>query len=533
MIRDLLSDPVDGFEADVCVVGAGAAGILLTVELLRLGKTVTLLEAGGRVIEEASQDPYASEVVGRHHEGVTSGRFRVLGGTTLKWGGQILELNDEDFEARPWVAGSGWPIAKAELAPYYEQALLLEGLGTSLREDAAVWKSIGRTMPEFAAVEQYFSRWCPEPNFARYHRETLNGHPGLAVYLHANAVEMMLKEGKCNGVRCRTLTGVEAVFRATDYVFCLGAIESSRFFLQPREGSLPWNESGLLGRHFQDHLDVNCATIEPRDETAFHDLFDNVFSGGYKYHPKLMLKPKVQAQQGTLNVAGTIVFESDVNETLARFKGAAKHVLRGRFGELSGGDLGPVVTHLPLFARQVYRYAVEHRAFNPPGKILLRAHAEQEPLSESSITLAEARDALRLLRTRIDWRIAERELRTIRMYVEAVKTSLDGVAHVVVDEDVLAGSFAARCDDTRHHMGGMKMAAAVGDGVVDTDLKLFGTKNVFVCSSAVFPCSGHSNPTHTLLALAMRLAAHLSYAGVTTLTPQTESQQHADDLART
>ena len=93
----------------------------------------------------------------------------------------------------------------------------------------------------------------------------------------------------------------------------------------------------------------------------FHDLFDNVFSGGYKYHPKLRLDPKLQAEHGTLNVAGTIAFESDVNETLARFKGAAKHLLRGRFRELSAGDIVPVVKHLPLFARQVYRYAVEHR----------------------------------------------------------------------------------------------------------------------------------------------------------------------------
>ena len=47
-------------------------------------------------------------------------------------------------------------------------------------------------------------------------------------------------------------------------------------------------------------------------------------------------------------------------------------------------------------------------------------------------------------------------------------------------------------------------------GVVDTDLRLHGTPNVFVCSSAVFPTSGFSNPTHTLLALAVRLASHLA-----------------------
>ena len=53
------------------------------------------------------------------------------------------------------------------------------------------------------------------------------------------------------------------------------------------------------------------------------------------------------------------------------------------------------------------------------------------------------------------------------------------------------------------------MAGAASGGVVDTNLRLFGTRNCYVCSGAVFPTSGFSNPTHTLLALAIRLAEHL------------------------
>ncbi len=71
-------------------------------------------------------------------------------------------------------------------------------------------------------------------------------------------------------------------------------------------------------------------------------------------------------------------------------------------------------------------------------------------------------------------------------------------------------SFIARCDDSNHHMGGMRMGSSAAAGVVDPDLLLYGTSNVYVCSSAVFPTSGFSNPTHTLLALAVRLAEHLS-----------------------
>ncbi len=214
-----------------------------------------------------------------------------------------------------------------------------------------------------------------------------------------------------------------------------------------------------------------------------------------------------------LNAGATMLFESDADETLGKIKGTVKHLLRGRFGELKAAEVGSAVGNLPLLARTTWRYAVAKRAFNPAdAKIMLRVHCEQEPVNESSIALADECDALGMRRTRLDWRISDAELATIRSYTEIVRESLSGLADVVPDADLAAGrrEYVARCDDSYHHMGGMRMAASDAEGVVDTDLRLHGTKNVFVCSGAVFPTSGYSNPTHTLLALAMRLAEHLS-----------------------
>jgi choline dehydrogenase-like flavoprotein len=315
------------------------------------------------------------------------------------------------------------------------------------------------------------------------------------------------------GVRCRTLSGVEAVFEADRYVFCMGTIESSRFFLQPREGALPWNRSGLLGKNYQDHIDSNAATVVPHSPERFHAIFDNVFYRGFKYHPKLRLDHGVQERLQTLNVGATMIFQSDIDETLGRIKVTVKHLLRGQFGELKASEVASVFGNLPLLARQTWRYGVEHRAYNPPNaRIMLRVHCEQEPLNASTITLADSRDALGMLRTRLDWRISETELATVRKYTEVAKTSLAGLAEIVPDADLMSGSrdYLARCDDSYHQMGGMKMAESETEGVVDPNLRLHGTKNVYACSCAVFPTSGYSNPTHTLLALTMRLAEHLS-----------------------
>ena len=514
MLRDLEHGaPAEAQRADVCVVGAGAAGILLAVELVRLGKSVLLLEGGGADVEEPSQEPYLSEITGVKHTGIHVGRFRASGGSTNRWGGQILELDDIDFAERASVPGSGWPIRKSELTPFYARAIELEGLSKATLDDANVWKEIGLTPPAFDSLEPFFSRWCPEPNFARLHRNTLETNPAVTVWLHANAVDFTWEDARLRTVHCRTLSGIEAVFTADEFVFSLGGIESSRFFLQPRASVGPWLRSGLLGRFFQDHIICAGATIEPIDARGLHGAFDNVFSRGYKYQPKLRLEPAHQAALGTLNVAGTVSYLSDSADVLAPLKATAKRLLRGRWRESSASDILHMVRNAPTLARQAYRYSVEHRAYNPSDSLIeLLVHCEQEPESRSTVTLAESRDSLGMLRTRLDWQVSEHELRSIRSFVEVARISLAHLGRVVPDPDLMALDlrFIERCGDGYHHMGGMRMSTSSATGLVDPDLRLHGMDNAYICSSAVFPTSGFSNPTHTLLALAVRLAHHLT-----------------------
>ena len=117
-----------------------------------------------------------------------------------------------------------------------------------------------------------------------------------------------------------------------------------------------------------------------------------------------------------------------------------------------------------------------------------------------------------MLRARLDWRISQLELETIRHYAETAVASLSQVAEVQPDDALLSRdpSFLEKCDDSNHHMGGMRMASSPDRGVVSPELLLNGTRNVYICSGAVFPTSGFSNPTHTVLALAMRLADRLA-----------------------
>jgi hypothetical protein len=86
---------------DACVVGAGPAGITLARRLAARGRSVVLMEAGGRDILGESQDQYLGENVGLPYYDLDLTRLRVLGGTSTHWGGWSRTLDAHDFVPLP------------------------------------------------------------------------------------------------------------------------------------------------------------------------------------------------------------------------------------------------------------------------------------------------------------------------------------------------------------------------------------------------------------------------------------------------
>ena len=104
-------------EGDLCVVGAGAAGIAIAREWIGAKRSVLLLEGGGFEYDARMQDRYRGENLGLPYYPLHQARLHYFGGTTGHWAGFCSTLDPIDFERRAWVPDSGWPFARAALDP--------------------------------------------------------------------------------------------------------------------------------------------------------------------------------------------------------------------------------------------------------------------------------------------------------------------------------------------------------------------------------------------------------------------------------
>ena len=135
---------------DVCIVGSGAAGITLALELRRCNIDVVVLTGGRERETSADRDLYRGVADVEHpHEPLEENRRRVFGGTTVAWGGRCIPLEPAgfDFASRPWIPNSGWPVPYAEIRPHFDRAMELCEAGPFSFDAGAVFSSGSGSSP--------------------------------------------------------------------------------------------------------------------------------------------------------------------------------------------------------------------------------------------------------------------------------------------------------------------------------------------------------------------------------------------------
>jgi choline dehydrogenase-like flavoprotein len=514
---------IDGplaLEGEVCVIGAGAAGIGLTRRLLRAGHRVILLESGGLDYEKPVATLNAGETIGEEYYALEDSRLRFFGGTTAIWGGRCAELDPIDLEKRDYVPHSGWPIAWDELRRWYREARPLFDLPSEPPAPAAL-RQAGVDLPEFDPNELHVPLWQFDARFNRFAFEScgdLEADPRCQIVIHATVTRIHAGESGAGieRVEARSLGNARLAVRARSFVLAAGGIENPRLLLASGLG----NARDQVGRYFMEHPHARGGRIT--DGAAWRLL--KAFGRRHRIADQdvaTLIAPaeNLQRREGILNSSLTIVARQP--EGRRQFFGMKAYSgIKHSMAPTKGGRRLWMMTKKAAGWAQRHVDPARPWALTKLGslEVALLLRAEQAPNPDSRVTLSREPDAIGVPRPILDWRLSQSDVRSVAVLVDALGRELGRLGLGRVEPAPWLRTGAWQTDKLisshpiggYHHMGTTRMGGDPATSVTDGQGRVHGIGNLYVAGSSLFPTGGWANPTLTIVALALRTADHIS-----------------------
>jgi len=553
-------------ETDICIIGAGAAGITLAHEFAGQAMRVSVLESGGLDVDADSRDLNIGQNIGRPYFPLDVARMRCLGGTTNHWGGLCRPFEDIDFETRPWVPHSGWPLRKAELQPYYERARVVCNV-RSAEWSADYWVGRDRfpALP-FAGnrLKTRMNQIVPtaERRFALNFRKELEQAANLTIYLYANLTDLETNENgrTVTEANVACLTGARFKVRAKQFILAADGIGNPRLLLlsNRRHPAGLGNQHDQVGRYFMEHprlVTGNLVPTNPRTSVGLYSEHRNLRGDMIEGHVALsaedLRKEQILDVQMDLDpvydpayLACVDALESEnvtsLRTLLRAFRSRAipddfQRHLTNVLNDLTtwtnhAVTAAPIPLPKPEVISQVWQadpaervaflcelfgdiapaaYMETFKSF-PLDHIEVTTRIEQAPNPDSRVTLGPERDRLGLNRVRLNWQLTSLDKRSMIRGLEILGAEAGGAGigrvQITLSED---DTWPETLRGGWHLMGTTRMSDDPRNGVVDRNCQLHNISNLFVAGSSVFPTAGSAPPTLTLVSLAIRLADYL------------------------
>jgi len=506
-----------GDEADICIVGAGAAGGVLAYELSKAGLKVVVIEAGPfwNPQTDFASDELTMNYLGWQNTRLTAGSDpldfghnnsgRGVGGGTTHFTGVFLRFHDSDFKVRTYDGvADDWPITYEDLEPYYNK----------LEHDIAVsgpkyfpWGSFHGPYPfperePISANAQLFRRGCEQlgirscvsplailsapfdgrppcinrgfcnqgcmPN-AKF--STLIHHIPKAIQLGAEVLSDCMvtqvqvdKQGLISGVTF-VHDGREHRQKARLVILANFVVETPRLLLHSACPQFPEglaNSSGLVGKCIMPH--------------SGQDIFAK-------------FEDEVRLYKGTPVLATTQDFY-ETKPSRGFVRGYSLHA----HGSRPMGVARNLATKVGIWGQALHDIM---RDFNFYAQITLVGEILPDPAN--CVTLSSEKDEYGMPRPLITFSYGDNDNRLIAHGVRQANEILQAAG----------GEPSFVIPDTGHLMGGTRMGHDPSTSVVDSFCRSHDIPNLYICSNSVFVTSGGANPTETVMAIAARTADHI------------------------
>ena len=548
------AEPFPGdLRAEVCIVGAGIAGLVLAHKLAQQGTDVVLLEAGPLTADPEPPSPQPEPCIelvpgsrrgdGRVamraylHPGSSVPSCSAFGGTSLTWGGQLLPMLATEASAALSAAPAPWVISAADLAPYLAAAEKLLAVDDLPYEGPGFFAAVGAKAPKvFAEVPGTVlrvSKFAPfsRRNLAQTLGRDLLAHPRARVVVRARATQLVMRPTGADGrmeikaVLLERADGPPLRVLAKHFVIAAGTLETVRLLL----ASFPSEEKGwgYIGRNVHDHLTLTAAvfTGAARDQ-ILAQVRPWILRGpkGPTVHGiKLETSAALCAELGSLPAMAHLTLTEPQHSSLGSLRALLRQKQEHTSGSVPVPRVRQILAAMAGGARLVWAaWRHKRRYVSAQAEVALRLNCAQLTASRSLVTLGDAVDEYGQRKPILDWRVEPEECQTLFRFAAHLRRALGALSSdpgvrwtpalfppFAQEGSEISETLVRELTDARHLMGGAVMGTDERSSVVDAQLCVHDVANLHIASLAVFPDGSAQLPTLTLMALTLRLADHL------------------------
>tara|TARA_B100002052_G_scaffold285069_1_gene297574 strand:- start:1021 stop:2583 length:1563 start_codon:yes stop_codon:yes gene_type:complete len=501
--------------SDVCVIGSGPAGIAIANKLISKNISVTLLESGGLEGETYTQDLNSGEMLGQDPGyDLEMSRLRLFGGTSNHWEGSNQRLDKIDFKSRNWIPFSGWPINIKELDKYYKEATLINEVPNLIEtkyeyyKDDNIIKYIKLFKEKYNSEIDIVTNHINPLRFGEKYYLKFKKNNTLKVFLHATALRLNLDDQKeIKSIEASTNSNKKLLLKSKYFVLAMGGIENARFLLL-NLSKIPYesiNNRPIIGSFFQEHYGFTAGTLLLNQKVSKLLDIEKTVTMNSKLETETYLVPSelTQENEKILNCRITL-YKKNWNSLFGPYdldKNTLKYNFRSYLNDYISSMKGP------------YEWiSANKKVNNIPQRVYIGL--EQSPNPNSRVSLINKLDNFGQRKAALDWRLNEIDELSIKNITKWFANSIgaNALGRMKIDNDIYninRENLNSSISGGYHHMGTTRMGSNMNSSVVDKNSKYHQIDNLFIAGSSVFPTSGSTNPTFTIVALATRLAEHI------------------------
>ena len=450
----------------IVIFGSGPAGLTTALELEKKKIKCLVIEAGDETYDKDSQDFYKGKITGDHLTDISLSRLRQLGGTSGHWGGWSKPMENYSFDS--------WPIKAKDFESYTDRTCKILGIKNQFNK---------------SKLNNYFNQIQFQYSSVRF-AEKYKKHIKNSKYIHLVLnTQLSHFEGENKVVTnavciSRNLT---KKIKSKYFILSCGGIENSRILLWSREQNKKLFHKNLpIGQYWMNHpwIIAGIGLVNKRElkKKLNNNFIDHDGPLHFAAKKKLLIDKKILSAAIYMNAKEDTKF----------YKEIIKDIL------CVAPEYGKKIT------RTVFKKDLKC------GNIFM--NLEESPDQNNKITLdLVEKDSLGIPRVNLYYKKSKDTLYTAKIFLEEFGNLCrkEDIGRIALKENIykLEGF---QTIDNHHHLGGTRIGQNENTSVVNKDLKIHNINNLYVNGSSNFVTSGYTNPTFTIVQMALKLSEHIT-----------------------